>query len=112
MHDVPQPHSADLADVYGGGDLTDFLVRFVNTLDPNPSPRPHPDPLSQSNSSSELPSAGESTGTIYWPKYNPVSKQMLLLSDEEGVEPQQLMADTFREEAIGYLNYLGIEYPQ
>ncbi|KAI0657931.1 carotenoid ester lipase precursor [Cubamyces menziesii] len=106
------PHSSDLADVYGGGELTDFLVRFVDTLDPNPSPRPHPDPDSSSQSNSSSGSAPAGDGTIYWPEYTPWSKQMLLLSDEEGGAPQQLMADTFREEAIGYLNYLGIEYPQ
>ncbi|KAI0334608.1 carotenoid ester lipase precursor [Cubamyces sp. BRFM 1775] len=102
------PHSADLADVYGEGDLTDFLIRFVNTLDPNPSPRPHPDSLANSNSSSNSPGGDK----IFWPKYNLVSKQMLLLVDEEGEAPQQLIADTFREEAIGYLNHLGITYPQ
>ncbi|KAH9889020.1 carotenoid ester lipase precursor [Cubamyces lactineus] len=118
------PHSADLADVYGGGDLTDFLIRFVNTLDPNPAPRPHPDPGSHSHpnsSSSSHPNSNSHShppnpDQIFWPKYIPFSKQMLLLVDSEDEDedgpPQQLIADTFREEAIGYLNYVGLAWPQ
>ncbi|KAH9889049.1 carotenoid ester lipase precursor [Cubamyces lactineus] len=80
-------HSSDLGDVYGNGSLTDLLVRFVNTLDPN------------------APDAD-----VFWPTYTPESPKMLALVD--GETPLKLIEDTFRAEAMDYLNYLSTTYPQ
>ncbi|KAI0657904.1 carotenoid ester lipase precursor [Cubamyces menziesii] len=80
-------HTADIAAIYGGDDLTDFLIRFVNTLDPN------------------LPGA-----KVHWPTYSPESPQMLALVD--GETPLKLIEDTFRTEAMEYVSTLSIKFPQ
>ncbi|OBZ65459.1 Lipase 4 [Grifola frondosa] len=32
---IGAPHGTDLENVYGGGDMADYLIRFVSTLNPN-----------------------------------------------------------------------------
>ncbi|CDO68162.1 hypothetical protein BN946_scf184938.g14 [Trametes cinnabarina] len=78
-------HSTDLQNVYGGGDMADFLIRFVNTLDPNGGPE------------------------IHWPAYTPESPQLLAFVD--GEKPLTIISDTFRKEAMEYLTFLGLVYP-
>ncbi|KAI0628174.1 Alpha/Beta hydrolase protein [Trametes polyzona] len=74
------PHGSDLAIMFGGGDMTDFLIRFVATLDPN-----------DCNDSCVPPDT-------YWPAYTPESPQMLVFKD--GKKTLKVVNDTFREEAI------------
>ncbi|CDO68164.1 hypothetical protein BN946_scf184938.g16 [Trametes cinnabarina] len=78
-------HTTELANVFGGGDMTDFLVRFANHLDPNGGPEPH------------------------WPAYNPASPQ--LIAFVEGSTPLAVISDTFRQEANDFLMYLGLAQP-
>ncbi|KAI0351864.1 carotenoid ester lipase [Trametes cingulata] len=78
-------HTTDLANVFGGGDMTDFLVRFVNTLDPNGGHH------------------------IHWPVYTTKSPQ--LLAFVEGKTPLKIIPDTFRKEANEFLIQLGLELP-
>ncbi|KAL7280942.1 hypothetical protein ACG7TL_005891 [Trametes sanguinea] len=78
-------HSTDLQDVFGGGDMADFLIRFVNTLDPNGGPE------------------------INWPVYSPEAPQLLAFVD--GEQPLEIISDTFRKEAMEYLMFLGLVYP-
>ncbi|KAI0763837.1 carotenoid ester lipase [Trametes elegans] len=80
-------HTTDLANVFGGGDMTDFLIRFVNILDPN-------DPK------------GKET---YWPPYTVESPQ--LLAFVEGRTRLRVINDTFRQEANEFLMQLGLEQP-
>ena len=68
-------HASDLVNVYGGGDMADYLIRFVATLDPNGN-----------------------TG-ISWPKWTSEAPNMLAFSDDEAV-PLSLMEDTYRKEAM------------
>ncbi|KAJ8490001.1 hypothetical protein ONZ51_g2565 [Trametes cubensis] len=78
-------HTTELANVFFGGDMTDFLVRFVQTLDPN-------------------------GGTeIHWPAYNPKSPQ--LIAFVEGDTPLTVIPDNFRKEANEFLVQLGLEQP-
>ncbi|KIJ09787.1 hypothetical protein PAXINDRAFT_102175 [Paxillus involutus ATCC 200175] len=78
-------HSSDLMNVYGGGDMASYLVRFVNNLDPN-------------------------GGTdLYWPQYTTAKPHMLEFLD--GPIPQALTEDTYRVEAMEFLTSVMSEYP-
>jgi acetylcholinesterase len=69
-----------MLNLFGGGELADYLIHFVNHLDPNgPS------------GSSPIP----------WPKYSPESPQMLTFWD--GDEPMNITQDDFRLEAMSHL---------
>ena len=76
--------------MFGGGDMTDFLVRFVNNLDPN----------DYSNATDD---------TVSWPKYTPEDPRLLAFQD--GDSPLTIIPDTFREEAILFLEHLSFMYP-
>ncbi|EIN04660.1 alpha/beta-hydrolase [Punctularia strigosozonata HHB-11173 SS5] len=78
-------HSSDLQNIYGGGELTDYLVHFVNHLDPN-------GPLV----------TGE---TFAWPRYEPSHPQMLTLLDAP-LPALELTTDTFRLDAISFVRNL------
>ncbi|KAI0628193.1 carotenoid ester lipase [Trametes polyzona] len=78
-------HTTELANVFGGGDMTDFLVRFVNTLDPN---------------------GGHD---IHWPEYTTKSPQLLVFAN--GRKKLEVIPDTFRKEANDFLMQLSIEQP-
>ncbi len=68
-----------------GGDLQDYIVRFVANLDPN----------------------GD-TG-ITWPKWTTDSPKLLSFNDDS--VPQNITEDTYREEAIDTLNAILLQYP-
>ncbi|KAI0644304.1 carotenoid ester lipase [Trametes meyenii] len=78
-------HTTELANIFGGGDMTDFFIRFVNTLDPNGG-----------------------TG-IHWPVYTRDSPQ--LLAFVEGKARLKVLPDTFRREPNDFLTQLGLEQP-
>jgi len=78
-------HGSDQVNVYGPGDLTDYLVNFVNNLDPN------------------------GPTVLNWPKYNTSSAQLLTLLD--GAVPQALTTDTFRKEGMAFITKLGLAFP-
>ncbi|OCH90086.1 carotenoid ester lipase precursor [Obba rivulosa] len=78
-------HETDIVIVYGPGDLTDYVINFVNHLDPN-----------------------NKTG-IHWPQYTIEEPQLLTLWD--GPEPRNITNDTYRAEGISLLAHLGQEYP-
>jgi len=78
-------HSTDLSDIYGPGDMTDFLINFVSNLDPN-----------------------NKTG-IFWPQYNTRSRAMLAFLD--GEPSLAILQDTFREGPISLMQTLGQKYP-
>ena len=71
--------------MFGGGDMTDFLVRFVNTLDPNGGPE------------------------IHWPEYSPETPQ--LLGFVEGTPNLTIIGDTFRKEAMDFVTQLSLAEP-
>jgi len=78
-------HESDIVIIYGPGDLTDYLVNFVNHLNPN-----------------------NKTG-IYWPQYTVQEPRLLTLWD--GSEPRNITNDTYRAEGISLLTQLGQEFP-
>ncbi|KAK7459575.1 hypothetical protein VKT23_009557 [Stygiomarasmius scandens] len=67
-------HASDILNVYGGGGMADYLVRFAASLDPNGR-----------------------TG-ISWPKYTQASPTLLTFID--GLIPQVLTKDDYRVDAM------------
>ena len=65
--------------------MTDFLIRFVNTLDPNGGPE------------------------IHWPAYT--ADLPNLLAFVEGDTPLKVIPDTFRQEAMEFLTMLSLTQP-
>ncbi|THU87322.1 carotenoid ester lipase precursor [Dendrothele bispora CBS 962.96] len=67
-------HASDILNVYGGGGMADYLIRFATNLDPNGN-----------------------TG-ISWPQYSQVSPTLLTFID--GLIPQILTQDNYRVDAM------------
>ncbi|OBZ75691.1 Lipase 1 [Grifola frondosa] len=77
-------HGTDLLDIYyTPTDLADYLINFVNNLDPN----------------------GETTG-IAWPQYDLASRKLLTLSDGGQLS---ITEDTFRADGINLLAKLTLQ---
>ncbi|KAI0059496.1 carotenoid ester lipase precursor [Artomyces pyxidatus] len=83
--DFGATHGTDVANIYGPGDLTDYLVRFVATLNPN----------------------GD-TG-IFWPLYTVEAPRLLTLWD--GAVPLNITNDTYRTEGTKFLTQLSLTDP-
>ncbi|KAM5545368.1 hypothetical protein V8D89_000981 [Ganoderma adspersum] len=79
-------HGTELADIYGGGPLQDYLVRFAATLDPN----------------------GKGAPAI-WPRYTKASPKMLTFND--GEPSLNVTLDTFRDVQMKYLTKLSLADP-
>ncbi|KAF9455346.1 Alpha/Beta hydrolase protein, partial [Collybia nuda] len=78
-------HGTDILNIYGGGELTDYLVRFVTNLDPNGG------------------------SNLKWPTYTTSSPKLLTFLD--GVEPQVITMDTYRREAIAFVTNISLAHP-
>ncbi|ETW78802.1 Esterase/lipase/thioesterase [Heterobasidion irregulare TC 32-1] len=78
-------HASDLLNVYGSGDMVDYLVRFAATLDPNGN-----------------------TG-INWPQYTTASPQLLTFQD--GLIPLTITQDTYRQAGMEFLMQLSLVNP-
>ncbi|KAA1472212.1 carotenoid ester lipase precursor [Dentipellis sp. KUC8613] len=78
-------HASDILNVYGGGDMADYLVRFAANLDPNGN-----------------------TG-INWPKYTTESPNLLTFLD--GSTPLTITQDTYRSDGFNALTKLSLEHP-
>ena len=70
-----------------GDDLTDYVIQFTATLNPN----------------------GASNRLIEWPQYDPVNRSILRLVD--GDEPLKIGRDTDRSEAMAGLTAYSIAQP-
>ncbi|PIL35136.1 hypothetical protein GSI_02925 [Ganoderma sinense ZZ0214-1] len=82
---VGSMHATDILNVYGGGDMTDYLVNFVNKLDPNGA-----------------------TG-INWPQYSLDSRKLLTFQD--GLVPLTITTDDYRAEGFNVLTNLALQFP-
>ncbi|KAI0656712.1 carotenoid ester lipase precursor [Cubamyces menziesii] len=78
-------HGSELPNVYGGGDMADYLIRFATTLDPN------------------------GHGTFHWPQYTNENPQLLTFQD--GSIPLKVGLDTYRSAPIAYVANLSLTYP-
>jgi hypothetical protein len=73
---------------------TDYLLNFVNNLDPNVFTNP---------------SKAYASSTIFWPQYTVANRTLLTFQD--GLIPLTLTEDKFRDEPIGYLGELARIFP-
>ncbi|KAI0752385.1 carotenoid ester lipase [Daedaleopsis nitida] len=78
-------HGTELTNIYGGGDMGDYLIRFAATLDPN------------------------GDGATHWPRYTKASPQLLTFNDS--TVPLSLTLDTYRAEGMAYLTELSLADP-
>jgi acetylcholinesterase len=81
-------HASDIPNVYGTGELRDYLVHFVNTLNPN----------------------GDSGVTFNWPQYTNDEPQLLTFLDDI-VTPLVITEDTYRVPGMGLLTQLSLAEP-
>jgi len=82
-------HGTDILNVYGGGDMTNYLINFAVNLDPN-------------NKTTLL------TGQK-WPQYS--NSTPTLLTFQDGLIPLKLSQDTYRKEAFDYGIQALLDYP-
>lgn len=80
-----QAHGTDLLNVYTGGDMADYLIHFVNNLNPN----------------GEL--------LLSWPKYSTSNPQLLTFVD--GLIPLVITEDTYRQDGMNFLTQLSLANP-
>ncbi|GJE92631.1 carotenoid ester lipase precursor [Phanerochaete sordida] len=83
-------HGTDLIFIYFAGDLGDYLINFVNHLDPNVGTNVGPN-------------------VTAWPQYNTRSREVLTLLD--GTPNITVTNDSYRAEPIAYLTELSLKYP-
>nr|VWO95946.1 Carboxylic ester hydrolase (EC [Ganoderma boninense] len=83
---IGSAHGTDLLNVYMGGDMTDYLVNFVNNLDPNGAKR------------------------LYWPQYTLDSRKLLTFWDGI-IRPLSITTDDYRVEGFNILTNLSLQFP-
>ncbi|KAH9175637.1 Alpha/Beta hydrolase protein [Lactarius sanguifluus] len=79
-------HGSDNLNIYGGGDLTDYLIHFATNLDPNGGLSPQ------------------------WPQYTTWSRQLMTLVDSQ-VTNRTITLDRYRVEGMELLTNLSLAYP-
>ena len=80
-----QAHGTELADVFGGGPMGDYLIRFAATLNPN------------------------GDGPFEWPRYTKSTPLLLTFNDAQPAF--NLTHDTYRGEQMAYLTKLSLADP-
>ncbi|KAF9046245.1 carotenoid ester lipase precursor [Panaeolus papilionaceus] len=80
-------HGTDILNVYGGGDMADYLIRFVVNLNPN----------------------GKGLFDFQWPRYTLSDKRLLTFKD--GLIPLEITRDTYREAAMAFLTNVTLANP-
>jgi len=78
-------HVSDILNIYFDGELTDYLINFATTLNPNGNTVPN------------------------WPAYTTKTPNMMTFLD--GLFPTTITQDTYRAEAIQFLTNLTLEFP-
>ncbi|EIN12169.1 carotenoid ester lipase precursor [Punctularia strigosozonata HHB-11173 SS5] len=81
-------HASDILDIYGTGEMRDYLVHFVNNLDPN----------------------GDTGTTFNWPQYTNDSPQLLTFLDDL-TTPLQITQDNYRVDGMQLLTQLSLAEP-
>jgi carboxylesterase type B len=79
-------HGSDIPNIYGPGDLTDYLIHFVTNLDPN---------------------GGSS---VQWPQYTTSSRQLLTFLDDP-VTNITITQDTYRTDGMEFITKLSLAHP-
>ena len=72
--------------MYGGGDLTDYLINFATNLDPNGGLSPR------------------------WPQYTLKSRQLMTLVDSQATN-RTITKDAYRVEGMELLTNISLKHP-
>ncbi|KAI0029235.1 Alpha/Beta hydrolase protein [Vararia minispora EC-137] len=80
-------HFTDILNVYGGGEMADYLIRFAVNLDPNGG------------------------NLLTWPKYTTASPNLMTFQDGLFEAPLTITQDTFRTQGFNVLTNLSLAYP-
>ncbi|KAG6824132.1 hypothetical protein H0H87_012506, partial [Tephrocybe sp. NHM501043] len=80
-------HGSDILNIYGGGGMADYLIRFATNLDPN----------------------SKNILDLQWPKYTVGSPKLLTFID--GLIPVTITDDTYRKAAMNALTNLTLAHP-
>jgi acetylcholinesterase len=76
-------HASDIPNVFGGGDLTDYLIQFTTNLNPNGISSPH------------------------WPRYTKSSPQLMtLLGSQITDNNRTITLDTYRIKGMEFITHL------
>ncbi|KAG6902406.1 hypothetical protein C0995_000332 [Termitomyces sp. Mi166 len=78
-------HASDILNVYGGGGMADYLIRFVVNLNPN------------------------GASGLQWPQYDLTKPQLLTFID--GLIPVTITSDTYRQDAMNAVTNLTLAHP-
>ncbi|KAF8073584.1 carotenoid ester lipase precursor [Lyophyllum atratum] len=79
-------HASDILNVYGGGGMADYLIRFAANLDPNPK------------------------YSTPWPKYTTATRKLMTFTD--GIfDDEVITTDTYRKEAMAFLTNVTLAHP-
>ncbi|KAI0345568.1 carotenoid ester lipase precursor [Trametopsis cervina] len=78
-------HATDLLNVYTAGDMSDYVINFVNNLDPN------------------------GPTVTHWPKYTNAKPQLLTFLD--GLIPRIITQDDYRVDQMKFLTELSLQAP-
>ncbi|KAI0823990.1 carotenoid ester lipase precursor [Trametes gibbosa] len=78
-------HATDILNVYAGGDMADYLINFVNHLDPN------------------------GNTVLSWPQYTPAAPKLLTFLD--GLIPLRITNDDYRVDAMSFMTELSLKFP-
>jgi acetylcholinesterase len=79
-------HGSDILNIYGPGELTDYLIHFATNLDPN---------------------GGSS---VQWPQYTTSSRQLLTFLDDP-VTNVTITQDTYRTDGMEFVTKLSLAHP-
>lgn len=93
-----QQHGSDISNFYGGGELTDYLINFIVSLDPNAPSTPSP----SSNTTNKA--------TTVWPKWSNAGRSILVVPNDT-MAPLVVENDTFREHGMKLVTKLLRERP-
>jgi acetylcholinesterase len=78
-------HASDILNVYGGGEMGDYLIRFASTLNPN------------------------SARSFQWPQYTLSKRNILTFLD--GLIPLIISTDTYRQDAMNFITNVTLANP-
>ncbi|KAI0699094.1 carotenoid ester lipase precursor [Cytidiella melzeri] len=78
-------HATDLLNVYTAGDMSDYIINFVNNLNPN----------------------GNTVDN--WPTYTNANPQLMTFLD--GLIPRTITLDNYRVDQMNFLTQLSLQYP-
>jgi acetylcholinesterase len=80
-------HFTDILDVYGDGEMTDYLIYFTNNLNPNGG------------------------SLLNWPKYTTTVPNLMTFQDGLFEAPLTISQDTFRATGFNVLTNLSLAFP-